>query len=251
MKYKAIIFDLDGTVVPSVIDGMPSQTVIKAAHEAEKKVKLSSASARAVQYCRDIWKAMEVKDPCIINGGSQIINPNTEEIMWEQCLNEEIIKSVAEKSFKYTDNLGVNGVFFNLKTHLDKLPKNANLLVALGVSKDKTDSLVKSLSEIPNVIVHVMHSWKEGEFWDVHVCHKLATKKHAIAKLIDILGVKKEEVIGIGDGNNDMPLFESVGYKVAMGNGVETLKEAADYVTDSLENDGFAKFIEQKLSHLD
>ena len=80
MKYRAIIFDLDGTVVPSVMEGMPSGAVVEAARKAKKLFKLSTASARAIQYCRDIWKALAIEDPCIINGGSQIINPKTEEI---------------------------------------------------------------------------------------------------------------------------------------------------------------------------
>ncbi|MDO8657178.1 MAG: HAD hydrolase family protein, partial [Candidatus Levybacteria bacterium] len=82
MKYKAIVFDLDGTVVPSVMDGIPSVAVIEAIHKIKKEFKLSTASARAVQYCRNIWKALSIEDPCVINGGSQIIDPKTEKIIW-------------------------------------------------------------------------------------------------------------------------------------------------------------------------
>lgn len=247
MKYKAIIFDLDGTVVPSIMDGMPSIAVIDALHKVKNNLKLSTASARALQYCRNIWKALDIKDPCIINGGSQIINPKTEKIIWEQRLPNGVIKKVIEKSKGYTDKFAFNGVILDIKTETDKLPKRANLLVAFGVRKEKSEALVKALSKIPDITVHILHSWIEGDYWDIHIIHKLATKKHSIEKLIEILEVKKEEVIGIGDGNNDMPLFESVGYKVAMGNAVDKLKDAADYVTDTLDNDGFAKFIEEKI----
>lgn len=244
MKYRAIIFDLDGTVVPSVLEGMPSDAVVKAVHRVNGKLKLSTASARAVQYCRNIWKALALEDPCIINGGSQIINPKTEEILWEQLLPEGVLKEVVEKTAGYSEKIAFNGVILDITADQEKFPENTNLMVAFGVKKEKTESLVNLLSMIPDVRVHILHSWIPGDYWDVHVIHKLATKKHAVEKLIEILGVKKEEVIGIGDGNNDMPLFESVGYKVAMGNAVEILKKSADYVTDSLENDGFAKFIE-------
>lgn len=246
MKYKAIIFDLDGTVVPSQMDGMPSQGVIQACKKVTGKLKLSSASARALQYCTGIWEALSLQDPCIINGGSQIVEPNTEKIIWQQLLPEGTIQKVIKKAAGYTDIFAINGVILDVKKDLNKFPKNANIVVAFGVSKEKTEDLVNSLSGISDVAVHVLHSWVEGDYWDVHVNHKSATKKHAIERLIEILDVKKEEVIGIGDGNNDIPLFESVGYRVAMGNAVENLKKAADYVTDSLENDGFAKFIEEK-----
>lgn len=247
MKYKAIIFDLDGTVVPSVLEGMPSDAVVKAVHKVNRKLKLSSASARAVQYCRNIWKALSLEDPCIINGGSQIISPKTEEVVWEQLLPEGTIKEVLEKVRGYTETVACNGVIFNVNTEQEKFPQNTNLIVAFGVKKEKTESLVNLLSKIPDVAVHVLPSWLSEDFWDVHVIHKLATKKHAVDKLIEILGVKKEEVIGVGDGNNDMPLYEAVGYKVAMGNAVEILKKSADYITETLENDGFAKFIEEEI----
>ena len=233
--------------MPSVMEGMPSGAVVEAARKAKKLFKLSTASARAIQYCRDIWKALAIEDPCIINGGSQIINPKTEEIIWEQCLPEGAIEEVLKRSKGYTGTFGLNGVFLNIKNDFKKVPKRSNLMVALGVKKENTQSLVQTLSNIPDVAVHILPSWTPGEYWDIHVIHKLATKKHAIEKLIEILRVKKEEVIGVGDGNNDMPLFESVGYKVAMGNSVETLKKAADYVTDSIENEGFAKFIDKIL----
>ena len=247
MKYKAIIFDLDGTVVPSFAEGMPSKKVIEVANKVIGKVKLSSASARAAIFCRNIWKALSLEDPCIINGGSQIIDPKTEEIIWEQRLPEDSIIQIINKSKKHTDKLGINGLFLNIKTDLDKFPKNANIAVALGVKKEESQELVQELSKIPDVSVHILHSWIEGEYWDIHVTHKLATKKHAIEKLIEILGVKKEEVVGIGDGNNDLPLFESVGYKVAMGNAVDNLKMQADYITDTLDKDGFSKFLEEKV----
>lgn len=247
MKYKAIIFDLDGTVVPSKRDGMPSANVIKAVHKVQKKIKLSSASGRSLLTCRDIWKALSLKDPCIINGGSQIINPKTEKIIWEQHLPEGSISKILAVSRGYTDTFAINGTVLNINTNTDKFPKIANIIVAFGVKKEDSPALVKKYSQISNIAVHILPSWIEGSFWDIHVTHVLATKKHAIEKLIEILGVDKKEVIGIGDGNNDIPLFESVGYKVAMGNAVEELKSSADFITDTFENDGFAKFLEEKI----
>lgn len=244
MKYKAIIFDLDETVVPSKMEGMPTQAVIDAAHEAKKYLKLSTASGRSVNTCRNIWKVLLIDDPCVISGGSQIIDPVNEEIIWEQHLPKGTVSKILEICRGYTDKFAANGVFLNTE---DKFPETATIMVVLGVKKEKTNELVETLLKVPNVAVHILPSWVNKDCWDIHVTHKLATKKHSIEKLIEILGVKKEEVIGIGDGNNDMPLFESVGYKVAMGNAVDVLKESADYITDSLENDGFAKFLEEKI----
>lgn len=247
MKYKSIIFDLDGTVVPSVMEGMPSEKVVRAVKKIKDKIKLSSASGRAVIYCRNIWNALDIADPCVVNGGSQIVNPKTEEIIWEKCLPEGVIPKIIQTAKDYTDSFAINGVFLNIKKDQNKIPPKANIIVALGVKKNKSDELVKLYNQIPGVVAHTLNSWVDENCWDIHITHKLATKKHGIEKLIEILGLRKEEVIGIGDGNNDIPLFESVGYKVAMGNGVGELKKAADYITDDFKNDGFAKFLEEKL----
>ena len=57
--------------------------------------------------------------------------------------------------------------------------------------------------------------------------------------------IKKEETLTIGDHNNDIELLLAGGIKVAMGNATEELKSVADFVTDTVDNDGFVKAIEK------
>ena len=47
--------------------------------------------------------------------------------------------------------------------------------------------------------------------------------------------------MAFGDGENDIPMIRFAGIGVAMGNGGEKVKAAADYVTDSVDNDGIEK----------
>jgi len=70
------------------------------------------------------------------------------------------------------------------------------------------------------------------------------TKGLALSYLIKKMGIKKEEVLCIGDQNNDIELLEAGGTKVAMGNGTKELKEISDYITSTVEEDGFIKAIE-------
>lgn len=58
-------------------------------------------------------------------------------------------------------------------------------------------------------------------------------------------GIKKEEILTIGDQDNDIELLKAGGTAVAMGNATEELKKYADYITDSVENDGFAHAMEK------
>ena len=58
----------------------------------------------------------------------------------------------------------------------------------------------------------------------------------------NVLGYEKRDVIAFGDSNNDLPMFQAAGFKVAMGNGSEDLKSQADYVTGALEDGGIRRW---------
>lgn len=64
------------------------------------------------------------------------------------------------------------------------------------------------------------------------------TKKHAIEVLLDYLGANAEDTISFGDAKIDLSMFDLCAYNVAMGNGGKEIKEAADYITDDVNEDG-------------
>ncbi len=80
----------------------------------------------------------------------------------------------------------------------------------------------------------------------VEVVPKGFNKGQGILKLCQMQGISTADTIAIGDSINDLDMFEVAGTSVAMGNGSSTTKEAADYVTTSMDDDG----IYNALSHL-
>ena len=64
------------------------------------------------------------------------------------------------------------------------------------------------------------------------------TKGNAISHLLDYLGAKREDTIAFGDAKIDIPMLEYCEIGVAMGNGGAEIKAMADYITDSVEEDG-------------
>lgn len=64
------------------------------------------------------------------------------------------------------------------------------------------------------------------------------TKRHAIEVLLDYLGADAKDTISFGDAKIDLSMFECCAYNVAMGNGGEEIKEAADYITTDVNEDG-------------
>ena len=66
-----------------------------------------------------------------------------------------------------------------------------------------------------------------------------------IKRYLELTGIKREEIIAFGDAENDLDMLRFAGIGVAMGNGAEEVKAAADYVTADIDDDG----IEKALKH--
>ena len=64
------------------------------------------------------------------------------------------------------------------------------------------------------------------------------TKAEGMERFLKELRVPREEIFAIGDSENDLPMFSMAGTTICMGNGVPKLKAAADYITDSVLEDG-------------
>ncbi len=64
------------------------------------------------------------------------------------------------------------------------------------------------------------------------------TKRHAIEVLLDYLHADQKDTISFGDAKIDLSMFECCAYNVAMGNGGKEIKEAADYITSDVNEDG-------------
>ena len=77
------------------------------------------------------------------------------------------------------------------------------------------------------------------------IASKEATKGNAVDFLREKWGLKKEEILALGDQDNDIELLKAAGTAVAMGNASDELKAVADYITDTVENDGWVKAVEK------
>lgn len=78
----------------------------------------------------------------------------------------------------------------------------------------------------------------------VDITHPLANKGIALSEVANLLTVPLTEVVVIGDGGNDVAMFERSGLSIAMGNASPEVQRTADFVTDSNTQDGFAKAVE-------
>jgi Cof subfamily protein (haloacid dehalogenase superfamily) len=83
------------------------------------------------------------------------------------------------------------------------------------------------------------------------ITHPLANKGVALSELSRLLAVPLAEIAVIGDGANDIAMFEQSGLSIAMGNANPDVRRAADFVTDSNLEEGFASAIERFILNRD
>jgi HAD superfamily hydrolase (TIGR01484 family) len=243
MKYKAIIFDLDNTAIPNKPNGMPSQQLIDAIAKAQGSLRLCAATGRPITNAKAILSALKLKDPCVISAGTQVINPLTDEILWQVNIDAADVAKILAICKPYRYEIFKNEIMEgSTASDLDAIEGNVNVLYIMGCARADAEAIFKELDKIPSITAAGVTSWTH-EAIDIHVTHRSATKEHAVGELLRILGLNKDEVIGVGDADNDVHLFAGVGYKVAMGNGTNKLKSLADEVIGSVDNDGLAKLI--------
>lgn len=82
----------------------------------------------------------------------------------------------------------------------------------------------------------------------LEVMHVDASKAKAIQFLLAKYGIQQNETIAIGDNYNDLGMIEFAGTGIAMGNAPDEIKEKADYITDTNNNDGVAKALQHYFS---
>ncbi len=86
---------------------------------------------------------------------------------------------------------------------------------------------------------------KRSQHYYLDVTHPLANKGHAARRLSELLGIPPPAIAAIGDGENDIAMFEVCGFSVAMGNAGPEVRQAADVMTASNAEDGFAVAVER------
>lgn len=247
-QYKALIFDVDGTIIPNRKDGMPSKRVTEAVAKASKILHVGAASSRPLFLLQHIFAHLKLSGPSIVSGGALVIDITEKKTYYRQTIDKKDI-SIVQKIARN----------WNIRLYADTdereifLPESIPSVDILGLFiPDLTEKdarlLRKEINSTKTLSAHIGPSWTKGK-WTISISHAKATKQHAIFEIAKILGIKTEGIIGIGDGGNDFPLLMACGLKIAMGNAIEDIKEIADYVAPSVDEDGVAHVIDKFVLH--
>ena len=113
----------------------------------------------------------------------------------------------------------------------------------VGVSKD-FDLLERCERDVRAALADSAFVARSQRYY-LDITHPLANKGVALTEIAKLLGIPLTEIAAIGDGSNDVAMFERSGLSIAMGNASPQVQRKADFVTDSNRHDGFAKAIER------
>ena len=247
-KYKALMLDLDGTTIPNFTDSMPSKRVISAINEARKVIQVSAATARRYAHMTHIIGALGLTGPSIVSGGAEIRDSKTGDILWSKPISTKTTKGIIEifEAEKFPIWIDGNDYYYDNTLYDPGYPPRETLQISIvDVPLSVSDSYIKLLNKFNDIAVLKSISWKTpGKVW-LSITHNEASKQHGVFEVAKILGIETHEMIGVGDGYNDFPLLMACGLKVAMGNAVDELKEIADYIAPSVDDDGVADVIER------
>lgn len=243
---KAAFFDIDGTLFSHTAHEIP-KSARKAIHLLrEKGIKVFIATGRGIDAVKKIsWGDLEFDGFLTLNG--QIVLDGEENILFEAAINADDAKylvdafvakrlalAIVEKDRTYLNCINETVIKAQESVAIPMLPideyHGAPIYQFIGyMGRKETEEFEK---HIPNC--KVTRWYEDG----IDIISKDGGKANGIRKILETYGFSREETIAFGDSDNDLEMLQFAGIGVAMGNAVESVKNAADYVTDHIDEDG-------------
>lgn len=264
MKYQVLALDLDGTLTNSEkkISAPTKQALIEIQKEGRIVV---LASGRPINGVAPLAEELHMKDYSgymLSFNGARITRCSTGELVYNRTVPTEIIAPVFEcvKSYpgldviSYSDTDIISGVGLNGFTekesainsmkviHADDFPAAldfpVNKLLVTG-----EPSVIEELMPVLKKKYHGLLNIYRSEPYFLEIMPQNIDKAHSLHKLLNSLGLTADELICCGDGYNDLSMIEYAGLGVAMENAQPIVKDSADFITRSNDDDGILHVI--------
>ena len=245
---KAAFFDIDGTLITFTTHEMPESTQRALEFLRQKGVKLFIATGRAPQSVGFMEKYFDFDGVISFNGQYCV---DKTDVLHDAPVPMETVLSVLpylqEKQIASSfETVGAN--YFNLVN--DRVRE---LIRLVGVNEPEPQAVdIAKLNQSVYQMTTFVTPEEEAELvahlpgcravrWYptfVNVIGANGGKHIGISKVCEKYGISRDEIIAFGDGGNDVDMLEYAGIGVAMGNGREDAKAAADYITTAVDDDG-------------
>ena len=262
--YKLIVTDIDDTLVNSNNEiSQKNREIIEKCKEQDIKVILASGRPDfgMMKIVEDL--KLDSYDNYLLSfNGARIANLKTGEVVYEKFLSPERIKFLIDVALENNCDILTyqNG---NVITNRD----NEYARVETGLVDAKlviSENMKEEIKEGAAKVIILKHPDEAAKIKDklakelgdeyevamskpffIEVNDKGISKGASLDSLCKKLELTNENVMALGDGLNDLSMIEFAGLGVAVENGNSILKEAADFISKSNDEDGFAYAIEK------
>ena len=254
---RAVFFDIDGTLVSFNTHRVSDATVEALAELRRRGVKVILATGRLLNQT-EVVSRIKFDAYITLNGccclaedGTTVISKAT----IPQSDLEAIVDFLEENNHpfpcSFMDEVGstINYVDDRVQTVWDNIalpaPRVEDPRQTIKRNIYQANIYVDEVDEGPIVERYLQHC--ESTRWhplfaDVNL--RGVSKQQGVDTMLAYFGISREEAMAFGDGGNDVSMLGHVGWGVAMGNAVDTAKQAAVYVTDTVDNEGICKALQ-------
>ena len=243
---KILFFDIDGTLLELGQKEMHKELINALNKVKEKDIKIFLATGRP-PFVVPNFHGIEF-DGVLSFNGSYCFTQN--ELIYKNPMNKKDIQTFvnnAKKLKKAVTLAGINKMGCNFDDEiLDEYFTIANQHIHVldefeeFMEEEIYQMMVATTEDQDALILENTSTLKVARWWD-KACDIIPCnggKDIGIQKILDYFHFNKDEAMAFGDGGNDISMLEYVGTGVAMGNATDNVKAIADYITDSVQNDG-------------
>lgn len=248
---KAVFFDIDGTLVSFKTHAIPQSTLDALALLREKGIKVFIATGR--HFCSINNLGNQIFDGYVtINGGCVLVG--TDQVIYKQGIPSEDIQAL----FNYWEKEGEFPCAFVLEhkiwmNYTDKAVDE--IFCMLNFPAPPICPLEQIKGQAVSQIIAFFTEEKEKHIMEI-LPHCESTrwnplftdlvplgisKRVGIDKMLEYFRINLDECMAFGDGGNDIQMLSHAGIGIAMGNASDEVKKVADFVTDSVDEDGVYK----------
>ena len=255
---KLVVTDIDGTIVK--FNGELQPEIIAVFEKLKQKgVKVVIATGRMYNATSDIVGTLNLNTPVICYQGAMIRDDNN--IYFEKSVAKDTalniiddIRSygahinlylrdrlIVEQDDKYIKEYAApRSLKYEVVKDLKEVAQDATKILAIDDDSQKV-TIIRNETRKKYPFLNIVKSTD----WYCEFVNQEADKGLAIKYLADMWGISLDEVLAIGDQDNDIEMIKVAGIGIAMGNGSPNIKKVADYVCPTVENFGFARAMEQ------
>lgn len=262
---KLALFDIDGTLKNSQ-DQISQATIYAINQLKDNGCKIGFASGRPLCAVDDVWASIQVDAPSILFSGALVVD-QSRHVLQEVTLDVVMAKKLLEACRRLGLSLEFesrNSIFAETSTELLKIRWSyftdpatqindlsrvliseriikASIALNPATEQVKFEQLKK---QFPDFNYGIGRGAAHPDLAFINITAKHCSTTSALNRVLDTLNINASQVISFGDGDSDIPLLQAVGCGIAMGNAYAPVKRAANYVTDSVDENGIAVAVE-------